>query len=100
MAPHFSWTAFDVTSLLPQDWPDDIKKVAAEADFHDFPRTRFLSREAEHVEFVSRGRVHAGRSGYACPGYTGSTAAISSTWPGRPGGNRSRRPMMTGTASS
>ena len=60
MAPHFSWTAFDVTSLLPQDWPDDIKKVAAEADFHDFPRTRFLSREAEHVEFVSRGRVHAG----------------------------------------
>jgi hypothetical protein len=59
VAQPFSWTAFDVSSLLPQDWPDDIKMVAADADFRDFPRTPFLSREAEHVEYVTRGRVHA-----------------------------------------
>jgi hypothetical protein len=59
MVPRFWWTAFDVTSLLPQDWPDDIKKVATEADCREFPRTPFLSREADHVKSVARGRVHA-----------------------------------------
>jgi hypothetical protein len=59
MVPRFRWTAFDVTSLLPRDWRDDIKKVAMEADFRDFPRTPFLSREAEHVKTITRGRVRA-----------------------------------------
>jgi 2OG-Fe(II) oxygenase superfamily len=59
MAQRFRWTAFDVTSLLPLDYPDDIKLVAADADFRDYPRTRFLSREAEHVAYITRGRVHA-----------------------------------------
>ncbi len=59
MAERFRWTAFDVTSLLPLDWTDNIKSVAAEADFRDFPRTPVLSREAEDVTFITRGRVHA-----------------------------------------
>ena len=33
MAKRFCWTTFDVTDLLPEDWHDDIKEVAAEADF-------------------------------------------------------------------
>jgi hypothetical protein len=59
MVQRFQWTAFDVTSLLPLDWPDDIKMVATDAEFRDFPRTPVLSREAEHVSYVTRGRVHA-----------------------------------------
>ncbi len=59
MVPRFRWTAFDVTGLLPLDWPDNIKMIAAEADFRNFPRTPVLSREAGNVEFVARGRVHA-----------------------------------------
>jgi hypothetical protein len=59
MAQRFRWTAFDVTSLLPLDYPDDIKMVAADADFRDYPRTRFLSREAEDVAYITRGRVRA-----------------------------------------
>jgi hypothetical protein len=59
MAQLFRWTAFDVTSLLPLDYPDDIKMVAAAAEFRNFPRTPVLSREAEHVTHITRGRVHA-----------------------------------------
>lgn len=59
MAQRFRWTAFDVTSLLPLNYPDDIKIAAADAEFREFPRTPFLSREADHVRFVFRGRVHA-----------------------------------------
>jgi hypothetical protein len=59
MAQRFRWTAFDVTSLLPLDYPDDIKLVAADADFRDFPRTPVLSREAEYMRYITRGRVHA-----------------------------------------
>jgi hypothetical protein len=59
MAPRFQWTAFDVTSLLPLDWPDNIKVVAAEADFRKYPRTPVLSRETEDIESVARGRVRA-----------------------------------------
>ena len=55
----FSWTAFDVTSLLPLDWPDNVKMVAADADFRAFPRTPVLSREAEDVQYITRGRVRA-----------------------------------------
>jgi hypothetical protein len=59
MAQRFRWTAFDVTSLLPRDYPDDIKMAATDAEFRDFPRTPVLSREAEHVSYIARGRVHA-----------------------------------------
>jgi hypothetical protein len=55
----FGWTAFDVASLLPGDWAGDITSVAAGADFRDFPRTPILSREAEDVAHITRGRVRA-----------------------------------------
>lgn len=59
MAQRFRWTAFDVTSLLPLDYPDDIKVVAADADFRPYPRTLLLSREADDVTHITRGRVRA-----------------------------------------
>jgi len=59
MAQRFRWTAFDVTSFLPQDWRDQIQASAGDADFHDYPRTPVLSREADEVTYVTRGRVHA-----------------------------------------
>lgn len=59
MPPSFHWTLFDVTSQLPEGWPEDIGAVAAEADFRDFPRTPILSREAADVTHITRGRVHA-----------------------------------------
>ena len=55
----FQWTAFDVTRLLPQGWRDDIRMIAADADFRDYPRTPVLSREAENVRYITRGRVSA-----------------------------------------
>lgn len=61
MAQRFRWTAFDVTSLLPLDYPDDIKVVTADADSRDFPRTPALSREADSVRYITRGRVHANK---------------------------------------
>jgi hypothetical protein len=57
----FSWTTFDIASDLPQDWQADISAVAAGADFRKFPRTPILSREAEPIAHISRGRVHADR---------------------------------------
>jgi 2OG-Fe(II) oxygenase superfamily len=60
-ALRFRWTTFDVTGLLPGGWRDDVLAVAVEADFRDFPRTPVLSREAEDVRYVPRGRVHADR---------------------------------------
>ena len=59
MPLRFCWTTFDVTSLLPEDWHEDIKAVAAEAEFRDFPCTPILSREAADVPYITRGRVHA-----------------------------------------
>lgn len=59
MPERFSWRTFDVTSLLPEYWREDILAVAGDADFRDFPRTPVLSREADHVEHISRGRVPA-----------------------------------------
>jgi hypothetical protein len=59
MEKRFRWTAFDVASLLPPDYPDNIKIAAADAEFRNFPRTPVLSREAEDVKFIKRGRVHA-----------------------------------------
>lgn len=59
MSLGFHWIAFDVASRLPENWQHDIDVVAAEADFREFPRTPILSREAEYVERIQRGRVHA-----------------------------------------
>jgi hypothetical protein len=59
MPKNFSWSTFDVTNKLPDSWQDDIRAVAAEADFRKFPRTPFLSREADNVTHIERGRVHA-----------------------------------------
>ncbi len=59
MPPSFNWTTFDVTSRLPRGWQRDIDTVGAQAEVRDFPRTPVLSREAEQVEYISRGRVHA-----------------------------------------
>jgi hypothetical protein len=59
MSLNFHWTQFDVTSQLPEGWQEDIGAVAAEADFRAFPRTPILSREADDVTHVTRGRVHA-----------------------------------------
>ncbi len=59
MAERFCWTAFDVTNLLPQYWPNDIKEVAGEAEFREYPPTPFLSREAKDVTHIYRGRVRA-----------------------------------------
>lgn len=55
----FCWTTFDVTSHLPEGWREDIGAVAAGADCRDFPRTPILSREAENVTHIKRGRVRA-----------------------------------------
>lgn len=59
MEQRFRWTALDVTSMLPLNYPDDIEMVAADADFRDYPRTPFLSREAADVTYITRGRVRA-----------------------------------------
>jgi hypothetical protein len=67
MVKRFCWTAFDVTSLLPQDWPDEIKKVACEADFRSYPCTPVLSRETEKVRYITRGRVRADKVQHRLP---------------------------------
>jgi 2OG-Fe(II) oxygenase superfamily len=67
MSLGFRWLTFDVTSRLPENWQHDIQVAAAEADFREFPRTPILSREAEHVEHISRGRVHASQVRVALP---------------------------------
>ena len=54
-----SFAKFDVTNILPSYWQQDIREVAAEADFRDYPRTPLLSREADEVTFITRGRVRA-----------------------------------------
>ena len=61
MSRRFHWTTFDLTSQLPEHWQPEIAAVAAaDAEFADFPRTPSLSREAEDVHSISRGRLHAG----------------------------------------
>jgi 2OG-Fe(II) oxygenase superfamily len=55
----FSWSEFDVTDKLPQGWQRDIDDAAAGADFRKYPRTPILSREAENVTHIPRGRVRA-----------------------------------------
>lgn len=67
MSVGFRWTTFDLTSRLPENWQRDIGVVADGADFREFPRTPVLSREAEHVARISRGRVHADRVRLSLP---------------------------------
>lgn len=55
----FHWTTFDLNDQLPVDWRHDIAAAAAGADFREFPRTPVISREAENVAQIHRGRVHA-----------------------------------------
>jgi hypothetical protein len=59
MLSAFYWTTFDVSASLPADWQREMVDVANEADFHEFPRTPVLSREAPEITGVTRGRVHA-----------------------------------------
>ncbi len=59
MRSRFHWITFDVNECLPAGWEHDVRAVATEADFHDFPRTPILSREGTEVESIPRGRVHA-----------------------------------------
>jgi hypothetical protein len=61
MPSHFHWTTFDVSDLLPPGWQEEVRTVAASADFRKFPRTPILSREQTDVSHISRGRVHAGQ---------------------------------------
>jgi hypothetical protein len=61
MPIRFRWTTFDVTDRLPEGWLQDVLEVAAGADFRQFARTPVLSREAENVPHISRGRVYADR---------------------------------------
>jgi hypothetical protein len=59
MSPKFRWTTFDLNSTLPPNWRKDVLAAAADADFHEFPRTPILSRESPDVLHILRGRVHA-----------------------------------------
>ena len=52
-------TPFDVIDQFPEGWQEDIRAIAADADFRDFPRTPILSREAPDVTHIERGRVDA-----------------------------------------
>ena len=59
MRPTFFWTTFDVTAMLPPNWRLDVMAAVAESDDREFARTPVISREADDVEHVTRGRVHA-----------------------------------------
>jgi hypothetical protein len=59
MPSRFRWTTFDVNECLPEGWQEDVQRVAADADFQEFPRSPILSREAKEVQWILRGRVHA-----------------------------------------
>ncbi len=59
MPQKFNCTSFDLTSRLPEAWQDQIVAAATSAEFRDFPRTPVLTREAEQVAHIKRGRVHA-----------------------------------------
>jgi hypothetical protein len=60
MRPNFRWTTFDISAMLRPGWQDDVEVAATVGtDFHEFPRTPVLSREAPDVPGVLRGRLHA-----------------------------------------
>lgn len=55
----FHWSTFDLNAYLPHGWQAEARAAASHADFRDFPRTPVLSREAQDVRHITRGRVHA-----------------------------------------
>jgi hypothetical protein len=57
--PAFRWTTFDLADQLPDDWTLTVGAAATAAQFGEFPRTPILSREAQEVASVYRGRVRA-----------------------------------------
>ena len=59
MTPRFHWTTFDIGASLPAGWQDEIRAVADDAEFREFPRTPVLTREDPAVPVILRGRVHA-----------------------------------------
>ena len=59
MPRRFHWITFDVGGCLPPGWKEEVRAVAEAADFREFPRTPVLSREAQDVLGIPRGRVHA-----------------------------------------
>ena len=67
MLPMFSWTTFDVTWILPDGWQQDVTRSADEAEVRPFGRTPVISREADDVQQVVRGRVHADQVASALP---------------------------------
>lgn len=67
MPTRFRWTTFDLNEWLPPGWQEDVREAAADADFHEFPRTPVLSREATEVQGILRGRVHADQVRYRLP---------------------------------
>ena len=44
---------------LPNGWQQDTRRAADEAEVRPFGRTPVISREADDVQHVVRGRVHA-----------------------------------------
>jgi len=59
MLDTFGWATFDVTRLLPGGWQQDALRAADEAEVRGFGRTPLISREADDVKEIVRGRVHA-----------------------------------------
>jgi hypothetical protein len=55
----FGWATFDVSWILPSGWRQDALRAADEAEVRPFTRTPVISREADDVQQVVRGRVHA-----------------------------------------
>ena len=55
----FFWSTVDVSALLPAGWHTEISALAAQAEFREYLPTPFLSREAEDIEHITRGRVRA-----------------------------------------
>jgi hypothetical protein len=64
---NFDWTELDVSDQLPEGWQRDVVAAAAAADCREFPRTPVLSREAQDVQYISRGRVHAAQARRSLP---------------------------------
>jgi hypothetical protein len=59
MLDTLGWATFDVTWILPDGWQQDAVRATAKAEVRPFGRTPVISREAEDVQQVVRGRVHA-----------------------------------------
>ncbi len=59
MLDMFGWATFDVSWILPDGWQRDALSAAGGAEVRPFGRTPVISREANDVEQLVRGRVHA-----------------------------------------